>query len=100
MENTVHMEENVSLPTGILKIVGNEVRVSILFYLIMQPDSLTLDDLARLMGKAKSTIHHHVQIMINEKVVMVSSKEGSKIKYFTANMKLVEGSISNTCMMA
>jgi DNA-binding transcriptional ArsR family regulator len=88
------MEENENLPAGIFKILGNEVRLSILFYLIMQPDSLTLDDLARLLGKAKSTIHHHIGIMIDEKVVIVSSKEGSKIKYLNADMNLVEGSIS------
>jgi DNA-binding transcriptional ArsR family regulator len=68
-------------PLRIIKALSIESRYSIFLYLLIY-NELTLDELSNLLGKSKSTIHHHIQELIDVSVVNEYTKAGSKTKYY------------------
>lgn len=66
---------------AIISALSTESRYSIYLYLSIY-NELTLDELSELMNKSKSTIHHHIQELINVDIVNEYTKPGSKTKYY------------------
>ncbi|NHJ49242.1 MAG: winged helix-turn-helix transcriptional regulator [Asgard group archaeon] len=75
------MNENVDNLKRLAKTLTIESRVSIYLYLLMY-NELTLDKLAKLMNKSKSTIHHHVSELIAIDFIEDYIKPGSKTRYY------------------
>ncbi|NHK30672.1 MAG: helix-turn-helix transcriptional regulator [Asgard group archaeon] len=65
----------------IMKAVKNQAKQSILVYLLIYSE-LTLDQLSNLLKKSKSTIHHHMQQLLELKLITEESKPGRKTIYY------------------
>ncbi|NHJ41105.1 MAG: winged helix-turn-helix transcriptional regulator [Asgard group archaeon] len=65
----------------IMKAIKNEAKQSILVYLLIY-NELTLDQLSKLVNKSKSTIHHHMQQLLDLNLISEESKPGSKTIYY------------------
>lgn len=75
------MEDSVQ----IMKAVKNQTKQCILVYLLIY-NELTLDQLSNLLKKSKSTIHHHMQQLLEINLITEKSKPGSKIIYYKIHM--------------
>ena len=65
----------------LIKTISVDSRLSIYLYLTMY-NELTLEDFSKLLNKSKSTIHHHIQEMLNSNILTEYTKRGSKTRYY------------------
>jgi len=65
----------------LIKALSVESRLSIYLYLSIY-NELTLEDFSKYMKKSKSTMHHHIQEMLNSKILVEHTKPGSKTRYY------------------
>ncbi len=64
-----------------IKAISNETRLSIFLLIVVHRD-ITLDEICQFIGKSKSTVHHHVQQLLNSGLVGEVTKPGSKTRYY------------------
>jgi DNA-binding transcriptional ArsR family regulator len=64
-----------------IKAFSNETRLNIFLLIIVRRDT-TLDEICQFIGKSKSTVHHHVQILLDSGLVDEVTKPGSKTRYY------------------
>jgi DNA-binding transcriptional regulator GbsR (MarR family) len=64
-----------------LKAISNETRLNIWFLIVVFRD-ITLDKISYFLGKSKSTVHHHIQILLDSNLVEEATKPGSKTRYY------------------
>jgi DNA-binding transcriptional regulator GbsR (MarR family) len=72
-------------PIQITKAIKNETKHTILVYLLIY-NELTLDQLSQLLKKSKSTIHHHMQQLLDLNLIGEETKPGSKTIYYKVKM--------------
>ncbi|NHJ47718.1 MAG: winged helix-turn-helix transcriptional regulator [Asgard group archaeon] len=79
--------DNLSMEDSlqITKAIKNETKHTILVYLLIY-NELTLDQLSELLKKSKSTIHHHMQQLLDLKLVGEETKPGSKTIFYKIQM--------------
>ncbi|MFX1513244.1 MAG: ArsR/SmtB family transcription factor [Promethearchaeota archaeon] len=70
-----------------IRVLSNETRASMFFY-ILTFHELTLDKLTNLLSKSKSTIHHHIQQLLEAGLIKKTVKQGSKTIFYTINEQL------------
>jgi predicted transcriptional regulator len=75
------MCDNIANMKKLIKALMIESRFSIYLYLLIY-NELTLDRLATLMNKSKSTIHHHISELISLDLIEEYVKPGSKTRYY------------------
>jgi DNA-binding transcriptional ArsR family regulator len=78
-------EEKKKMTESFTKLLQNDTRINILMYLRMN-ERLSLSQLTKLVGKSKSTVHHHIQRMIQGGII----QEISEIKPQKAHLKQLE----------
>lgn len=64
-----------------IKAISNETRLSILLLIVVYRD-ITLDKLSQFLGKSKSTVHHHIQKLLDSELIEEVTKPGSKTRYY------------------
>ncbi len=64
-----------------IKAISNETRLSIWLLIVVYRD-ITLDDLSHFLSKSKSTVHHHIQILLDSELIEEVTKPGSKTRYY------------------
>ncbi|NHJ32632.1 MAG: winged helix-turn-helix transcriptional regulator [Asgard group archaeon] len=64
-----------------IKAISNETRLGIFLLIVVQRDT-TLDKICQFVGKSKSTVHHHVQQLLDSGLVEEVTKPGSKTRYY------------------
>lgn len=64
-----------------IKAISNKTRLSI-WYLIVVYRDITLDELSFFLSKSKSTIHHHIQKLLDSELIEEITKPGSKTRYY------------------
>jgi len=64
-----------------IKAFSNETRLNIFLLIVVQRD-ITLDEICEFIGKSKSTVHHHVQQLLDNGLVDEVTKPGSKTRYY------------------
>lgn len=64
-----------------IKAISNETRLSIWLLIVVYRD-ITLDDISHFLGKSKSTVHHHIQILLDSDLIEEVTKPGSKTRYY------------------
>ena len=80
-ENNLSQTNEVFKPTDLVKAFENETRSKIFFYLQIYHE-LTLQELVKLTKKSSTAVHHHLQILLNSKIITENTKSGSKTKYY------------------
>jgi len=78
-------EEKKKMTENFTKLLQNDTRINILMYLRMN-ERLSLSQLTKLVGKSKSTVHHHIQRMIQGGII----QEISEIEPQKAHPKQIE----------
>jgi DNA-binding transcriptional ArsR family regulator len=76
----------------VFTVLSHETRLSIFLYLLIYHE-LTLDELSIHLGKSKSTIHHHVQKLLEAGILKEYIKPGSKVRYYSSILKKVQQEI-------
>ncbi|MCG3221887.1 MAG: helix-turn-helix domain-containing protein [Candidatus Heimdallarchaeota archaeon] len=93
MKNHSSDEQNTTdISFDKLKGLYNETRFGIITYLSIYKE-LTLDDLSDLLGRSKSTIHYHIQILLDLEILHETTRSGSKIHYFSIKPEGLAGGI-------
>lgn len=64
-----------------IKAISNKTRLCI-WYLIVVYRDITLDELSFYLSKSKSTIHHHIQKLLDSELIEEITKPGSKTRYY------------------
>ena len=64
-----------------IKAISNETRLSIWFLIVVYRD-ITLDKISYFLDKSKSTVHHHIQILLDSDLIEEATKPGSKTRYY------------------
>lgn len=64
-----------------IKAISNKTRLSI-WYLIVVYRDITLDELSFFLDKSKSTVHHHIQKLLDSELIEEVTKRGSKTRYY------------------
>ncbi|MHA2364856.1 MAG: ArsR/SmtB family transcription factor [Candidatus Hodarchaeales archaeon] len=82
-------------PLAIIQALNNETRYSIVIYTLIYHE-LTLDKLSELLGRSKSTVHHHIQILIETGIISEKTRPGSKKKYYQVLSEKLTGSLVET----
>ena len=75
------------------KLMENPLRMQILFYLLIFGE-LSLSELTKMLGKTKSTIHHHTKYLEDEKIRILLSREqitkNYKEKFYEINPVIMD----------
>ena len=75
------LDETHETVRSYIKAFSNETRLNIFLLIVVQRD-MTLDKICLFIGKSKSTVHHHVQQLLDIGLVDEVTKPGSKTRYY------------------
>jgi len=75
------IDDSFETVKNFIKAISNETRLNIYLLIVVQRD-ITLDEICQFIGKSKSTVHHHVQQLLDSGLIDEVTKPGSKTRYY------------------
>lgn len=78
-------EEILNTLDKLTELLRAESRLNVLFYLLIHKE-LSFTELADLLGKPKSSLHHHIEKLVKDNIVRKTRKEGQKDIFYTIDL--------------